>query len=137
MPHGKPADQKAIQLFARLRDIGFSTCLLSNNNKRRVEPFARDVGSDYICMAFKPKRDGYYQAMKIMGTKTDNTIFIGDQLFTDVWGAKRIGMRNILTAPINPVEEIQIVLKRFLEKIVLKKWEREKKEKKKKKGGRA
>ena len=54
-----------------------------------------------------------------MNTNLDNTIFIGDQLFTDVWGAKRAGMHNILVKPINPKEEIQIVLKRYLEKIVL------------------
>ena len=44
---------------------------------------------------------------------------MGDQLFTDVWGAKRAGMYTILVKPIHPKEEIQIVLKRYLEKIVL------------------
>ncbi|MFR7900874.1 MAG: HAD hydrolase-like protein [Ruminococcus sp.] len=48
-----------------------------------------------------------------------NTVFIGDQLFTDIWGAKNAGLRNILVKPINPKEEIQIVLKRYLERIVL------------------
>ena len=54
-----------------------------------------------------------------MGTDRTNTVFIGDQLFTDIWGAKRAGIRNILVKPIHPKEEIQIVLKRYLEKIVL------------------
>ena len=54
-----------------------------------------------------------------MDTDKEHTIFIGDQLFTDVWGAKRAGIRNILVRPIHPKEEIQIVLKRYLEKIVL------------------
>ena len=54
-----------------------------------------------------------------MGTDLSNTIFVGDQLFTDVFGAKRIGMRNILVRPIDPKEEIQIVLKRYLENVVL------------------
>ena len=49
----------------------------------------------------------------------DRTIFIGDQLFTDIYGAKRAGIRTILVKPIHPKEEIQIVLKRYLEKIVL------------------
>ena len=53
------------------------------------------------------------------GTDRDSTVFIGDQLFTDVWGAKRAGIPNILVKPIHPKEEIQIVLKRYLEKIVL------------------
>lgn len=54
-----------------------------------------------------------------MGTSKETTIFIGDQLFTDVYGARRCGMRNILVKPIHPKEEIQIVLKRRLERIVL------------------
>ena len=61
----------------------------------------------------------YKKAMELLGTDTGNTIFIGDQLFTDVYGAKRSGIRNILVKPIHPKEEIQIVLKRYLEKIVL------------------
>ena len=54
-----------------------------------------------------------------MGTKTAATLFVGDQLFTDVWGAKRAGISNILVKPIHPREEMQIVLKRYLERIVL------------------
>lgn len=44
---------------------------------------------------------------------------MGDQLFTDVWGAKRVGLLTYLVKPIHPKEEIQIVLKRRLERIVL------------------
>ena len=57
--------------------------------------------------------------MEEMGTKPANTLFVGDQLFTDVWGAKRTGIYSVLVKPIHPKEEIQIVLKRYLEKIVL------------------
>ena len=65
------------------------------------------------------KADGYQLAMKKMGTTTENTLFVGDQLFTDVYGARRTGITSILVKPIHPKEEIQIVLKRYLEKIVL------------------
>ena len=126
VPHGFPADDEAVELFARLRRIGFRSCLLSNNNRRRVAPFAKAVKARYQCMAMKPFRAGYMKAVCKMGTDIGNTVFIGDQLFTDVWGAKRIGMRNILVDPIDPKEEIQIVLKRKLEKIVLCRWEKQK-----------
>ena len=52
-------------------------------------------------------------------TDANTTFFVGDQLFTDVWGANRAGMMTILVKPIDKHEEIQIVLKRYLEKIVL------------------
>lgn len=125
VPHGKPADKRAVELFERIEGLGFKCCLLSNNNSRRVEPFARKVGCEYLSMAMKPKRSGYYRAMKKLGTNLGNTIFIGDQLFTDVWGARRIGMRNILVKPINHNEKLQIIMKRGLERMVLKRWERE------------
>ena len=59
------------------------------------------------------------KACQVIGIDLDRTIFIGDQLFTDIYGAKRAGIRTILVKPIHPKEEIQIVLKRYLEKIVL------------------
>ena len=119
LPHGAPADERAVQLFERLRAIGFHTCLLSNNKAARVAPFAGQVGSDYIYKGRKPKRSGYRQALRRMGTGERSTMCVGDQLFTDVYGARRTGIYSILVKPINPKEEIQIVLKRYLEKIVL------------------
>ncbi len=59
-----------------------------------------------------------------MGTEAENTLFVGDQLFTDIYGANRAGIRSILVSPIHPKEEIQIVLKRFLERPVLWAYER-------------
>lgn len=119
VPHGAPADERALALFERLKNIGFKTCLISNNKEPRVKPFADAVDSPYVYDAHKPSRKNYIKAMEIMGTDLKHTFFVGDQLFTDVWGAKRTGMKSILAAPMNPKEEIQIVLKRYLEKIVL------------------
>ena len=119
VPHGAPADERAIALFERLRNIGFDTCLISNNQEPRVQPFADKVGSKYVFDAHKPSTKNYKKAMELMKTEKDNTLFVGDQLFTDVWGAKRTGIKSILVKPIHPKEEIQIVLKRYLEKIVL------------------
>lgn len=125
--HGAPADERAKKLFNRLKNLGFECCLLSNNQEPRVKMFHEDVQVHYICNAHKPSTVNYEKAMELMGTEKSNTIFIGDQLFTDVWGAKRTGIRNILVKPIHPREEIQIVLKRMLEKVVLYFYKRSKK----------
>ena len=119
VPHGAPADEKAIALFMNLREIGFKTILLSNNKEPRVKSFAEGVESEYIFKAGKPEKAGYRLAMEKMGTDCTTTVFVGDQLFTDVWGAGKTGIVNYLVRPIHPKEEIQIVLKRYLEKIVL------------------
>ena len=119
MPHGLPADEKALKLFERLRKAGFDTCLMSNNKEPRVASFAGQVKSKYIYKAGKPAVKNYIRAMELMHTQKADTLFVGDQIFTDVYGAKRAGIYSILVKPIHPKEEIQIVLKRRLEAVVL------------------
>lgn len=125
VPHGAPADARSIGLFESLRAMGFSTCILSNNKEPRVAPFAGQVKSPYIFKGGKPSVKGYERAMEVMGTGRENTLFIGDQLFTDVWGARRTGLYSILTKPMDPHEEIQIVFKRYLEAVVLRAYKKQ------------
>lgn len=119
VPHGEPADERALELFSRLHQMGMKTCLLSNNKEPRVSSFAAQVKSQYIYKGGKPGVKGYEKAMELMGTDRESTVFVGDQVFTDVYGANRAGIYSFLTAPIHPKEEIQIVLKRRLEAVVL------------------
>ena len=119
VPHGAPADERARALFCHLKEIGFDCCLLSNNQLPRIELFNQDIHVKFIENAHKPSVKNYRKAMQMMGTNTGNTLFVGDQLFTDVYGARRTGIHSILVKPIHPQEEIQIVLKRYLERIVL------------------
>ena len=119
VPHGAPADERACALFAHLKELGFSCCLLSNNKEPRVKMFNDDVQVQYIFKAGKPLPGGYEEGIRKMKTTKENTLFIGDQIFTDVLGAKRAGLYTIMVKPIHPKEEIQIVLKRYLEKVVL------------------
>ena len=117
--HDAPADERAIALFDRLKKIGFDVVLLSNNDEERVKLFNSSVHVKYIYKAGKPGIKGYQKAMEQMRTSTKTTLFVGDQIFTDVYGANRAGIYSILVKPIAKHEEIQIVLKRYLEKIVL------------------
>ena len=129
VPHGEPADKRAIALFEKLKKIGFKCCLLSNNQYERVSSFNEKVQVQFIENAHKPSRKNYQKAMELMETSIKDTVFVGDPLFTDVYGAKRTGIYNILVKPIHPKEEIQIVFKRKLEKIVLYFYEKEQKKK--------
>ena len=119
VPHNARVDDRAKQLFQTLHKMGWQTCLISNNKEEPVKPFAEAVESNYIYKANKPSVKNYYYAMEQMGTDRQTTIFVGDQIFTDIYGANRAGIPTILVKPIHPKEEIQIVAKRYLEKIVL------------------
>lgn len=119
VPHGEPADRRALDLFCHLKELEIRCVLLSNNKEPRVRMFAEKAGVRYIFKAKKPLPKNYRQAMELMGTDCSNTVFIGDQIFTDIVGAKLAGIHAILVEPIDPKEEIQIVIKRYFEKIVL------------------
>lgn len=116
-----PADAASKAFFNRLRNIGFCVMLLSNNKEPRVKSFAEAVHADgYIYKAHKPSTKGYRQAVERMGTKLVNTLFIGDQLFTDIWGAKRTGIRTVMVLPVQKWnEELPIILKRMAEEFIL------------------
>ena len=120
--HDQPVTIEAIALFEKLRKIGFEVCIISNNKEPRVKPLADTLGAKYVYKADKPSAKGYVQGMEHMGTTASNTMFVGDQIFTDIWGAKRDGVYAVLVHPIAKHEEIQIVLKRKLEWFVLRRY---------------
>ncbi len=104
----EPSD-KAIELINRLRSDGFRVIIISNNTKDRVSKYANKIGCDYIHSARKPlkyRSKNYFKKHNIDLTKT---ICIGDQVFTDVAYANRMGMRCILCD--NLVEKDQFFTK--------------------------
>lgn len=119
VPHGLPADHRAVKLCKNLKEMGYHVCLLSNNREERVKPFAEELDVTYIYKAGKPSKKGYLKAAEMMNEELAHILFVGDQIITDVLGANRTGIYSILVAPINPKEEIQIVLKRFIEYFIL------------------
>lgn len=124
--HGQPVTLGAIELFQRLEEMGFHTCIISNNKDERVKPLASALESEYVYKAGKPSARGYLLGMEKMGTTPETTLFVGDQIFTDIWGANRAGVHSVLVKQIARHEEIQIVLKRLLEKVVIARYHRHK-----------
>ncbi|MCR5747315.1 MAG: YqeG family HAD IIIA-type phosphatase [Lachnospiraceae bacterium] len=117
--HNEPADNRSKLLCAELKKMGYKICVVSNNKEPRVRAFAKAIGCSYVYKAGKPLRSGYDKAMKIMGTGAADTLVIGDQLFTDIWGANNAGLRSIMVKRIAFHEEIQIHLKRIPESLIV------------------
>ncbi len=122
--HGAPQNDKSLSFLNELKSIGFSFLFISNNKEPRVKSFSEAVGALYIYKAGKPNPRNYIKAVEMLNGTVNNTLFIGDQLFTDIWGANKAGIDSILVKPIDKHEEIQIVLKRRLEWFVLKSYKR-------------
>ncbi|ABZ82862.1 had superfamily (subfamily iiia) phosphatase [Heliomicrobium modesticaldum Ice1] len=102
-----------------LERYGIKLCILSNNKKHRVQSFAEACGVPYISNARKPWRRGFRRAMNLLGTRPEQTVVIGDQIFTDVLGGNRSGLYTILVNPISRREFLGTRLVRQLERWVL------------------
>ncbi len=109
----------AVNFINRAKEKGFKICLMSNNGKARVEPVAKFLDCPYHYKAHKPKREAYDTCLEKIGVSVENALMIGDQLFTDILGANRIGLYSVLVKPIDKKEIMGIKLKRPFEKIVL------------------
>ncbi len=117
--HNAPQNERSMALIKRLDDIGFKSAVVSNNGYERVSSFADPAGMFYVYKAGKPLGKGYKAAIEDMGLKPDQVFSVGDQIFTDVWGANRAGLYNILVKPLGKDIGIHIYLKRILEKPIL------------------
>ncbi len=117
--HGAPADARTEAYFAGLHAAGIRTFFVSNNGEARVRPFAEALASGFCCRAHKPGRRGFETAVQAMQLPRERILTVGDQIFTDIWGAGRSGIRSVLVTPLGPKEPFGTKLKRFPEKIVL------------------
>ena len=111
--------------ISTLRENGISAAIVSNNGGKRINLFNSELGLPVYYKAKKPFKRNVLNAMRDMGTVKENTILMGDQVFTDVWAAHNTGIRAILVPPINYKKDILTKFKRLLEKTILKKYKKQ------------
>ena len=109
-----PADVAA-WLDARKAE-GIQFAVASNNHEPRVAPFAQKIGVKWVSDAGKPLPRGFARAQAQFGVPKEEMALIGDQLFTDVLGARLFGIKALLVEPMAPDHKWYIRLKRVLEK---------------------
>lgn len=118
--HGEDATSEIEELFRSIQRIGLKTLLLTNNDESRTKRFLKNMESLYLCDAHKPDTEGYLKAVDMLGIQKKQALFIGDQLFTDIYGANKSGIDSILVRYMRYENETKIGIKRNLEKWVLK-----------------
>jgi len=120
-------DDDLIELFQYLKKQGFRLCIFSNNNKKRVQLFSKNLKTLSVHKAGKPGVRKLKLALKKLKLSPKNTAIVGDQIFTDIWCGHKAGLTCILTAPVCNRDQLVTKVKRGIEKKVLKvyfKWER-------------
>ena len=72
-----------------------------------------------IPRARKPLPRGFRRAMNVLELRADEVVVIGDQLFTDVLGAKLAGLEVILVDPLVRHDPWNTRPLRWLERLVM------------------
>ena len=120
--------EKVLSWFDDLREEGISAAIVSNNGKERIELFNQELGLIAYYKAKKPFKKRLKMAMAEIGVTAEETIFMGDQIFTDVWAARNAGIRAILVPPIKDKTDIFTRFKRLLEKPIMRRYRKKHKE---------
>lgn len=121
--HPVPGDH-VIAWFDLLHKAGIKTAIVSNNEWERVNTFNKHLFMPAYAKAGKPFKKNLLRAMKDIETDREHTIFIGDQILTDVWAAHNAGIRAIIVQPINDKKDLFTKFKRLLERPILGKYEK-------------
>lgn len=108
----------------RMKKQGIKLMIVSNNTKKRIEPFAKKLGLDFVSMALKPMTGGFSKAKRIFGLENNQIAVVGDQIYTDIVGGNLLNMFTVLVSPIELESGRFFKLKRKFEKMHIKKYRR-------------
>ncbi len=79
----------------------------------------KNIDTLFIAEAGKPSADGFLRALSLLGCGKDQAMVVGDQLFTDIRGANRAGLRSILVKYIGHEKREWKGFRRYLEAVIL------------------
>lgn len=112
-------DEENLAWFAAMHAAGIKLAFVSNNARERVSLFNEKIGIPMFPKAKKPLRRSMRAAMQAIGAVANETAIMGDQLFTDTWAGRRVGIRTIALPPIKDKLDFGTRFKRWLERPIL------------------
>jgi uncharacterized protein len=106
------------QWFKELKKAGIAVALFSNAGGPRAGRMSDTLGVAVIAPAKKPFKSGYRRGLELLGLDKEQVAAVGDQVFMDVLGGNRSGVRTILVEPVSLNEFAGTRLLRLAEKLV-------------------
>ncbi len=105
-----------------LRGAQVPVVILSNGTPARVTCWARELGLEGLHLTGKPGGRAFRRGLDKLGTPAAETAMVGDQLFTDVFGANLAGMVSVLVTPLSPGKLPHTRILRHLETFLLRRF---------------
>ena len=119
------ANRRLVELFETLQDMDFKIIIFSNAMKRRIAPFKRTLNVDCLARAGKPRKKNFLKVLKLFNYNLSDVAIIGDQLYKDILGGNKAGIKTILVNPMSLDDMILTkLIFRNLEEIKYQKLER-------------
>jgi len=115
-------DERIRQWFRALHENGIKTALVSNNHPPRVNLFNQSLGLLAYPDSGKPKKKTLLRAMSELGVTAEETAMMGDQLLTDSFAGKHIGLPSIIVPPIKDKTNLFFRFKRWCERPFIRKY---------------
>lgn len=108
----------AADFVEELKNKGLVAIFISNNTYERIDNIVKTTGCHGIGKAGKPSLSAYNKVFELTSLEPCRIAAVGDQMFTDIFGANRAGLYSILVDPVDKHEIFAIKIKRPFEKIV-------------------
>lgn len=125
--HNNPVPDKDVLLWIeRMRRNGIHLVIASNNNRKRVAPFAKALSLDYAANSMKPLPIGFWRTSKQLRIPPEQIGVVGDQIFTDILGGNLFRAKTFLVEPMQPESGWFFRLKREIEIIILNNYRKKK-----------
>lgn len=114
-------EEVVITWIKSVREAGIEIVLLSNNGGKRLEQISAMIEVKAVSWAVKPMQYGFKKALKKFSRSQGRVLVIGDQLLTDVLGAKRMGLSVLWVRSLSGKEFLGTKITRKLEKVLVRK----------------
>jgi len=99
----------------RVKKAGLNIYIVSNSLNKRATDLARSLKiENYLAPAGKPFLTGVKNFLQKYGISPETSVFIGDQLFTDIYLSQRLGLHTRILRKI----ELLLLLKWLREKSI-------------------
>lgn len=109
-------DSGIIRCLGELNRAGVKLYIISNNHRGRVSRFAGALGVPFTCNGMKPLPAAFRRAVRQMGLLPHEVAAVGDQIYTDVFGAHLAGLQAWMVRPVGVSCSVFYRFRRWLER---------------------